>query len=242
MSHAQESARDVTANQNAEPQTDRLEELLIAAAQCFQARGYAATSIDAVARHLGATKGRVYHYFPSKMDLFNAVRERGMQIVFEATEAGYCANLAAADRLTLMALGHVGAMMRHRAFMQVHREGLQMHRFGNATPEQHDAMARHIRQRDAYERRFRDVVRLGADNGVLRVGEPFAITIQSFMSALHSPVTWYSERADDTPEKLEQLAREVVRFAMLGLGVDLAARRWPEIPPLTDALTDEGTP
>ncbi|MFV0512249.1 MAG: TetR/AcrR family transcriptional regulator [Jhaorihella sp.] len=226
------------ANQDTEPLTDRLEELLAAAALCFQARGYAATSIDSVARRMGATKGRVYHYFPSKMDLFNAVRERGMQIVFEATEPGYRAELEAPERLALMALGHVGAMFAHHAFMQVHRESLQMHRFGNTTPEQHEAMARHIEERDAYERRFREVVREGAENGTLRVGEPFAITIQCFMSALHSPVTWYSERAEDTPEKLERLAREVVRFAMLGLGVDLAAQSWPELP----APADGGTP
>lgn len=223
----------VTASQTAEPQTDRLEELLTAAARCFQARGYAATSIDSVARHMGATKGRVYHYYPSKMDLFNAVRERGMQIVFEATEAGYRAALPPADRLTLMALGHARTMIAHHAFMQVLREGLQMHRFGTATPEQHEAMARHIEQRDAYEQRFREVVRQGADSGALRVGDPFAITIQTFMSALHSPVTWYFERPGDSPDKIESLTREVVRYAMLGLGVDLAARGWPAAPEQT---------
>lgn len=208
--------------------SDRLEELLNAAARCFQMRGYAATSIDTVARHMGATKGRVYHYFPSKMDLFNAVRERGMEIVFEATDPGFSADLPTADRLTLMALGHVRAMFLHHAFMQVHREGLQMHRYGATTPEQREATAIHIARRDAYERRFREVVQQGVDAGELKTGEPFGVTIQCFMSALHSPVTWYFPRPDDTPGKLESLAREVVRYAMLGLGVDVAARGWPD--------------
>ncbi|MFC3119165.1 TetR/AcrR family transcriptional regulator [Jhaorihella thermophila] len=208
---------------------ERLEELLQAAAICFEQRGYAATSIDAVARFMGATKGRVYHYFPSKLDLFNAVRERGMEIVFEATDPGYHADLPAVDRLTLMALGHVRAMLLHHSFMQVHKEGLQMHRYGATTPEQREATLRHIERRDAYEARFREVVREGAKQGALTVGEPFGITIQSFLSALHGPVTWYFPRPDDTPEKLESLAREVVRFAMQGLGHTITARDWARL-------------
>ncbi len=215
-------------------QSERLEELLVAAAECFQRRGYAATSIDTVARHMGSTKGRVYHYFPSKMDLFNAVRERGMDIVFDATAPGYAADLPAADRLAMMALGHVRAMFRHHAFMQVHREGLQMHRYGATTPEQREATDRHIAMRDAYEGRFREVIRLGVQQGDLTVGAPFGVTIQSFLSALHGPVTWYFERPGDTAETQEALAREVARFALLGLGLDMNRRGWPDRPTTTN--------
>ncbi|MGD9915173.1 MAG: TetR/AcrR family transcriptional regulator [Rhizobiaceae bacterium] len=45
-------------------------DILRTAALCFMERGYYATSIDDVARKLGATKGRIYHHFPSKGDLF----------------------------------------------------------------------------------------------------------------------------------------------------------------------------
>ena len=44
--------------------------ILEAAARCFHERGYAATSIDDVARALNSTKGRIYHHFESKADLF----------------------------------------------------------------------------------------------------------------------------------------------------------------------------
>ena len=37
-------------------------EILDAAAECFMEQGFHATSIDAVARRMGATKGRVYHH------------------------------------------------------------------------------------------------------------------------------------------------------------------------------------
>ena len=48
-------------------------DILQTAAECFTERGYAETSIDDVARRLGCTKGRIYHFFASKVDLFCSV-------------------------------------------------------------------------------------------------------------------------------------------------------------------------
>ena len=47
--------------------------LLKAARQLFTARGYQATSIDAVAQKARLTKGALYHHFDDKLALFDAV-------------------------------------------------------------------------------------------------------------------------------------------------------------------------
>ena len=59
-------------------------EILEAAAECFMEQGFHATSIDVVARRMGATKGRVYHHYQSKVDLFFDVHRLGMDLLFEA--------------------------------------------------------------------------------------------------------------------------------------------------------------
>ena len=59
-------------------------EILKAAAECFMEQGFHATSIDVVARRMGATKGRVYHHYPSKIDLFFDVHQLGMDLLFDA--------------------------------------------------------------------------------------------------------------------------------------------------------------
>ncbi|MEY2632822.1 MAG: hypothetical protein RIR00_1476 [Pseudomonadota bacterium] len=51
----------------------RPEEVLQAALAAFAERGYAATSLDEVARRAGITKGTLYLYFPNKAELFKAV-------------------------------------------------------------------------------------------------------------------------------------------------------------------------
>lgn len=202
--------------QIAKPQ--RYEELLQAAAECFQKQGFAATSIDTVARHLGSTKGRVYHYFPSKIDLFNAVRERAMELAYEGIRPGYALEVGPVERLTAMAQGHAMAMMRHHSYMQVLLDGLQMQRFGATTEFQRQAMDRHLQERDAFEDMFREVIGEGITAGALSV-ERSSIVLQSFLVALNGPVFWYRPREGDDDETRQAIADEVVRFALRGLGV-----------------------
>ena len=64
--------------------TQARREILEAAAACFMEQGFHATSIDVVARRMGATKGRVYHHYQSKVDLFFDVHRLGMALLFVA--------------------------------------------------------------------------------------------------------------------------------------------------------------
>jgi AcrR family transcriptional regulator len=56
------------------------EALLESAAACFMESGFAATSLDAVAKRARVTKGAIYHHFASKKDLFMAVLDRQEEI------------------------------------------------------------------------------------------------------------------------------------------------------------------
>lgn len=53
-----------------EAQTDRRSEILAAAMKVFEANGYNATTVDAIAEAAGVAKGSIYNYFPSKHELF----------------------------------------------------------------------------------------------------------------------------------------------------------------------------
>ena len=60
------------------PREDGRKAILDAAATAFARRGYLATTIDAIADELGATKGRVYHYYRGKAEIFLDVVVTGM--------------------------------------------------------------------------------------------------------------------------------------------------------------------
>lgn len=61
-------------------------EILDAAFEEFSQNGYAATRLEDVARRVGLTKGALYLYFPSKVELFKAVVRGCVQPVFAEVE------------------------------------------------------------------------------------------------------------------------------------------------------------
>ena len=79
-----------TAMQNREVRAVTRAKLLNAALELFAARGYAATSVDAIADEAGVSAGLLYHHFDSKAAVLNAI--------FEQSLADVQATFAAADR------------------------------------------------------------------------------------------------------------------------------------------------
>lgn len=57
---------------------ERREQILTAAAKVFSRKGLAAAKIAEVAAQAGTSHGLVYHYFPSKEDLFAALLDRAL--------------------------------------------------------------------------------------------------------------------------------------------------------------------
>lgn len=62
------------------------ERLLAAARAAFAANGYDATTNRSIAAAAGITAGAIYHYYPSKTDLYVAVYVEVQQQVFDAFE------------------------------------------------------------------------------------------------------------------------------------------------------------
>src|SRR5262245_34882164 len=63
-------------NKNAERGRASREQLVDVATRLFAARGYEATSIEAVLQETGMSRGSLYHHFAGKDALFSAVLER----------------------------------------------------------------------------------------------------------------------------------------------------------------------
>ena len=61
-------------------------ELLEGARRIFARDGYEATTNRSVAEVVGITSGAIYHYFPSKAELFAAVFDQAQEVVYDAFE------------------------------------------------------------------------------------------------------------------------------------------------------------
>lgn len=191
-------------------------EILQAAAECFMEQGFHATSIDVVARRMGATKGRVYHHYPSKVDLFFDVHRLGMDLLFAAVRPAMRVQGSALQVLAAMMNAHALALFEHHAFESVVVQGVQLHRFGALTPRQRTELDALIGLRDAFEALFKRQANAALAAGLL--GEcNVSVAVKTLLGGLQWSLIWYRPEIDDSAETRERLAGEMVHTLLLGL-------------------------
>jgi AcrR family transcriptional regulator len=193
----------------------RREEVLAAAAECFMRRGYASTSMDDVADSLDATKGRVYHHFPSKPDLFFAVYRRAMDILMDNVVPAFETRGTGEQRLFAMARAHTLAMMETRTFQRSLTLGVDLYRFGETTPEHKAVLEELIDARRVYEDLYRRVIEAGLADGTLSVPDP-SLAMRTLLGALNWVTIWYSPRPGETRADREVLADQIVETTLGG--------------------------
>lgn len=192
-------------------------DILEAAATCFMERGYTETSIDDVARSLGATKGRIYHHFRSKADLFAEVFRMGMEMNYAALEPLRQARGRASARWRRMAHAHVMQMITTKAFQRAVWMGVDMHLRGATTPEQRSTLGELLQYRTEYGNMFREVILQAREEGDFDFTN-LSVTNQLMFMTLNSPIFWYTPRTGETRADIEDLAQQVVTCAWRGLG------------------------
>ena len=194
------------------------DEILQAAAELFMVFGYAATSIDAVAERLGGTKGRIYHHYRSKADLYFDVQVAAMSRVMSAVEPIARQPGSALQRLSAMALCHAQILLTELPMQKVAVQGLERQLLGNSlgnTPSSKRLQAV-IQLRDDYERLFAEVIDDGIREGVF-VDLPPRLATKPFFGVLNWATVWYSPRRLQSAEAVDNLARTLADFALRGL-------------------------
>src|SRR6218665_1242080 len=184
-------------------------EILETAAQCFMEQGFSATSIDDVARRLGATKGRIYHYYSSKTDLFFDVHREGMERLFVAVEGAMQAPASAADRLAAMIKAHALAMMQNAAFEAVVVQGVHMHRLAATTPDQRRTLDELIAIRRRFEGLFKQILNDGIADGSIRDLD-VSVTAKAILGAVNWLSIWYRPMPGETDSDREAIADKIV--------------------------------
>lgn len=191
-------------------------EILTAAAACFMEQGFHATSIDVVARRMGATKGRVYHHYQSKVDLFFDVHRLGMSLLFEAVERARSTSGNALEVLAAMMRSHAMAMFEHHAFESVVIQGVQLHRYGALTPRQRDELDELIASRDRFEQLFKEQAHVASEHGLL-ANLDISIAVKTLLGGLQWSLIWYRPDINDSLATRERLADAMVKTLLQGL-------------------------
>ena len=148
------------------------------AIDCFAKHGYAATSIDRIAKAAGVTKGALYYHFKDKEELlFEAVKKRVGQ--FERSVAGHVtpiADAAAALRqLARICFEHATKSNHRRLIVTLMVEALD-------TNPRLEAQFRAMMQR--FRAFLSGIVRVGQERGQFRADVDANVTAEVFAGAV----------------------------------------------------------
>lgn len=190
--------------------------ILDAAADVFHRQGFNGTTIDDIARQIGATKGRVYYYFRSKFDIYLAVYEHGMRLVREAVEPHVDGPGSALDRLTAMSAAHAVNLMSHLSYHDTIHQGIHRRSALALKERQTEQLAELNTIRENHELMFRRVVEEGMADGSLVVEDP-KLVARALLSGLNSIDSWFRTRPGQPIEELEELGARVARLYITGL-------------------------
>jgi AcrR family transcriptional regulator len=192
-------------------------EILRAAANAFMLKGYTATSIDDVADELGCTKGRIYHHFRSKADLFFRVHQEAMAMVMHEVTASATGIADPLQRIAAMSRAHVLVIMREIAFQCVVVQGLEMHLHTQTTPQQRATLRKLLALRDQYEQLFVTAMEQAVHDGKAPAQDVHTV-VRALLGALNWTTIWYRPRRGETDADRAAMADGIARFCVRGLG------------------------
>ncbi|MCB5174619.1 TetR/AcrR family transcriptional regulator [Microvirga lenta] len=192
------------------------DEIVRAAAEVFMEFGFAATSIDAVAERLGATKGRIYHYYRSKAELYFDVQIAAMERLLREIEPIARGEGNAAERLEAMALRHTTILLEDLPIQKVAVRGLERELLGAVAARHAKTLRSIVRMRDDYEQIFAEVIDDGIRAGLF-ADLPPRLATKPFFGAMNWLTVWYAPRRLQKPEDIAEIARTLTEFAMRGI-------------------------
>ncbi|CUH66252.1 Intercellular adhesion protein R [Thalassovita gelatinovora] len=205
-----------TERQQNNRKVENQQEIIHAAAICFMRHGLEKTTIDDIARELNATKGRVYHYFRSKNDIFFAIHRQAMRFCFDAVQPILKQNIPADEALMRMATAHGHVMMDTLPYQRSIRLGVDIYLRGSTTEAEREVLMELIALRNEYEGLYRAVMRQGQSEGTLSVPDE-ALAGRALMGALNGLVDWYRVRPDQTQAERSRIAQTLASTIINGL-------------------------
>lgn len=192
-------------------------DILKAAATAFNERGYDATSIDDVADVLGASKGRIYHYYRSKTDIFLDLHLESLRVLNERVSSiATRAELPPTQRIREMCLAHAVVVMTRINYQKATMLGLNRFLLSVSAPYQDAARQRVNDLRDEYEDLFVAVVAEGVETGEFRRVEPRFAT-KPLLGALNYVANWYDEDSASSLGTVDDIAAALADYCVRGL-------------------------
>jgi AcrR family transcriptional regulator len=187
-----------------DPKIDRSrrQEIVDIAAAIFATKGYAATTIQDIGEGSGILKGSLYYYIDSKRDLLFAVIAEVHERMLD--------NLQQAQADQGETLTRIRAFVGRNillALTELDKAAVFHHDFRHLSEEQRTSL---IKERDRYERFFRELLREGQRAGVIDAGLDVVIASEAILTMSNSVYQWYHPEGRLSSEETVKVLTDLV--------------------------------
>ena len=184
----------------------REQQIYEAAAEIFQRKGYAATSLQDIATEVGLLKGSLYYYIDSKEDLLYRISQDIHEHAMANLRAARAVPGQADARLLQLVRSHVLAFGRRLAAIRVF--------YTEYTALGGERRREIMAQRRQYEQFVYELLQEGIDDGSFCPEIDTRIHGNAILTMVNSVFLWYRPERDPSIEKLADVYAE---FAVAGL-------------------------
>lgn len=179
--------------------------ILESAAQVIRQKGFHGASMQDIADAVDLQKASLYHHFESKQEILLELLDRALAMLTERMAELPGLDLPADEKLRRGMRTYLQALNEHRDLVSVL---LLEHR--SLEPEFH---ARHIPNRDRFEKIWRDLLQQGVKDGSFEC-ENIPLTVRGLLGVMNWTITWYNP---DGKLSIEQVSDHFAQVFLHGI-------------------------
>ncbi|GAB3698689.1 TetR/AcrR family transcriptional regulator [Corynebacterium nasicanis] len=176
------------------------EDVIRIAVEEFNARGYEATSMGALAERLGLSKSAIYHHIASKEEILVEATGKALEELNAVVEGALAATGDPVEQLRLLVGGTTRVLCEYPAYVRL------LLRLRGNTDAERAIMAR----RRNITRALVDVVERAQAEGSLRTDLESGVVARLIFGMINSIVEWYRPEGQYAPEDLAAITPEMV--------------------------------
>ncbi len=179
--------------------------ILEAAAQIISQKGYHATSMNDIANAVKLQKASLYHHVHSKQDILLSLLDEALNLVFSRISAVLAEPIPVDEKLRLAIRTYLRTLTEQHDLAAVL---LLEHRSLDA-----ELRSSHFPRRDRFEQLWRDLLKMGIDDGIFSV-EDIHMATRALLGLMNWVVTWYRE---DGALSIDEISHQYADLLLNGI-------------------------
>jgi len=182
------------------------DQILDSAAQVFCQKGYHGASMADIAQAVGLQKATLYHHFKGKQEILSELLDNALSLVTDNMTHVIQMDCPPEEKLHLAMRTYLQTLCE-----QSNLSSVLIMEYRSLDQNLYN---RHIRNRDRFEKMWRDLIQEGVGAGKFQC-ESIPMTVRALLGVMNWTINWYRP---DGNLSAERIADQFADLFMLGIG------------------------